>query len=485
MQKIRDDFIEKIRQKQPLNFETVSAEPEFIDIVDEALSNILLSRKYPHLKIPLAYVIRELISNAHKANLKRVYYRLNNLYINIPEDYAKGIKGFQETIDTDPYSIEGYLDDYKKFIKVVFDKYSGDEFVVYVINNSVITKEEAANINSKMNMYKQFSETGEQYWDEDHQGEGAGLGLFLTLQILKQISIKCSSLKVGVKEGKTFNRLSFNFSEVAPPPYNEFAKEILNQLDSLPKFPDNIRTLLKKLLNPEIAVMDVADEVQKDPSLSADVLKLVNSAQFALSRKIESIKEAVNYLGVKGLKGILYSYGAMSAMSERFGSIPEVWDHCYETAAFASKIAKFNNLKEKEDAVFTAGLLHDIGKIVLMSFDKEKAKGVEKICKQKGIEIPVVEEIMMGLSHAVIGGKVAEFWDFPEILINSIKYHHEPLMATDNKDVVYTIYLANHLSQNKNVEDYNFTSIETEIKNHFELKNAEDLKSFFTRIKAM
>ncbi len=481
----RENLLDKVKQKQVLLFEISCVEPKFLDKIDSALSNILLNRKYPHLKIPLSYVLREFITNANKANLKRVYFKQNDLYINLPEDYQKGSIGFKQTLHSDLNSLEIMLDDYQQYVKVMFKEYADDNFSVFVINSSTLTKEEINNINTKVQKYKNFKQNGEHYFGNENEetAEGAGLGLFLTFQILEQVGIKSSSLKIGTNEGRTIAKLSFKYSEVTPPPYSDFAKEILSQITTLPKFPANIKAILAKLLQPDVTVKDIANQVSSDPSLSADVLKLVNSAQFALTRKIESITEALNYLGIKGMKGILYSYGAMKILSQRFGTVEEIWKHSYETAAYAGKICKIANLKQNEDSIFTAGLLHDIGKIILMGIDKEKAKIIEDVCSKKGIELPIVEEIMMGLSHALIGGKIAEHWEFPKILVHAISYHHEPLMAKENTSVIYTVYLANHIALNKGLDDLNYSLIENEVKDFFELREPEDLKNLYHKIK--
>ena len=483
----RENILEEIKNKQIIRFETDSAYPDFIDKVDKTLTSILQVRKYPHLKIPLAYVFREFITNAEKANLKRIFFKLNDLYIDVPEDYNKGSIAFKQALQEDIESLRIRQRDYRKNIAVVFQKYSDDEFTAFIINNSVITSQEAAGINDKIKKYLVFKKMSEPYFGnaEEEASEGAGLGIYLTLQILDQVGINSTAIRIGAKDKQTISKISFKYSQVAPPPYNELAKEILKTLETLPKFPANIKSILTKLLDPDVSVMDVADQVQTDPSLSADVLKLVNSAQFALTRKIASIKEAVNFLGIKGLKGILYSYGSMQVLNDSFGTVAEVWDHSYEVGAYASKLSKIMNLKKEEETIFSAGLLHDIGKIVLMTFDKEKAKNIEKVCEQKGMELPILEEIMMGLSHAIIGGKIAEHWDFPQSLIDAITHHHEPLLSGENKEVIYTVYMANHFSNNKHIEDLNYNSLETEVKDFFQITNHEDLLNLFEKVKRL
>ena len=317
------------------------------------------------------------------------------------------------------------------------------------------------------------------------QTEGAGMGIFLSLKMMEQVGIPSNSYSIGVHKGFTVAKISFDYSKISPPPYSEVALEILNQLSSLPKFPENIKRLLAKLLEEDVKVDAIAADIQRDPTLAADILKLVNSAKFSLTRKISSLKEAVNLVGIKGLKNILYSYGAISVIDNRFGTVEEVWDHCYRVGQISTELSKIKKIETKDDVFFTAGLLHDLGKIVLMSFDKDTAKKIESVCRDKNIDIPIMEEIMMGLSHARIGGQIAEYWEFPKNLVDPITHHHDPAMTDDNFEVVYTVHLANYLEKARKDGIYTIFGIEEPVREFFAINSDQDMKDIASKLKSM
>lgn len=461
-------------ERKPISMQTHEADMEFIDKVDIILSQIFRKKNYQHLRTPLMFIFRELITNANKANMKRVFFKLNGLDINNPAEYEKGMQEFSEQVRNDNGKITSYLERYKVFVKVLFQEYADRQFTVYILNSGELLPREKERILEKI---KHFNDDADGA-DILDMTEGAGMGIMLSLKLMEQVGISSEALTLGVHKGMTVAKFSFDYTSIHAAPYNVIAEEILKIVNTLPKYPDNIKNLLAKLLQPDIKVQDVAEEISKDPSLSSDLLKLVNSAKFSLQRKIGSIKEAINFVGIKGLKNLLYSYGAMQAIDSRFGSVNQVWEHSYKTARVASLIAERFKLNKKDDESFTAGLLHDMGKIVLMSFDLNKAKSIDEVCRQRGIDLPVMEELIMGLSHAKIGGEIAKYWDFPSSLISAITYHHEPIMAETDHELVYTVNLANYIASVKNKSELNAYLIEPDVRDFFKINSTYDIVKF-------
>jgi putative nucleotidyltransferase with HDIG domain len=480
--KDKKSFIdESLKQKKPVTIEAVEADNEFVSSVDHAFSEILKIKNYRHLHSPLSFVLREFITNANKANLKRIYFNQNGYNIENQEEYQKGMESFSFEIRDNPEKYAKYLQPYKMFIKVIFQEYSSNIFSVYIINKALLTQQEEKRIKEKLGYYKEHL-TAHELLD---QTEGAGMGIFLSLKMMEQVGIPPNAYSIGMHKGFTVAKISFDYSKISPPPYTEVALEILNQLSSLPKFPDNIKKLLAKLLKEDVMLDAVAADIQKDPTLATDILKLVNSAKFSLTRKISSLKEAVNLVGIKGLKNILYSYGAISVIDNRFGTVEEVWNHCYRVGQISTELAKLKKIDTKDDVFFTAGLLHDLGKIVLMSFDKETAKKIESVCREKDIDIPIMEEIMMGLSHARIGGQIAEFWEFPKNLVDPITHHHDPAMTDDNYEVVYTVHVANYLEKASRDDIYTLFGIEEPARDFFGINSDDDIKALVSKLKSI
>ncbi len=482
---LTDDNVEKyIKEKKSFSIKNSVADDFFDYKVETYISFIFRLKRFQHLSTPVNFVVQELIANANKANLKRVFFQLNDYNIKDKNKYEDGVKHFTDFIKHGKKELQNKLPDLGLYVKVIFKKYHDNTFQIYIINNSLLTFEEKNRIKEKLSFYEHAKEEPQKSLKIMDETEGAGMGIFLSLKLLGKAGIDADCLSIGTHEDKTIAMLKFNYDQVKPPPYNIIAQEILKELETLPKYPENINSILKNLKNPDVTITEIANNITKDPALSADLLKLVNSAEFTITRKIASIREAINFVGLKGLKNLLYSYGAIKTINSRFGSIPEVWAHSHKTALYCSKIAKYFKLDKNTDEYFTAGLLHDIGKIVLMNFDEKRAAEIERICRRRGVDMPVMEEIIMGLSHARIGGKIAQFWDFPPSLVEAISYHHEPNVAKTNLPLVYTVYLSNILALTPK-DQLSIYEIEPIVAKHFLLNSTDDLVILIEKLESV
>jgi len=250
------------------------------------------------------------------------------------------------------------------------------------------------------------------------------------------------------------------------------SKAIVAEIDALPQFPENLVFLQKLISDPESEITDIARQISMDPSLTADLLKVVNSAQFMLPKRVDNIVEAVKLVGMRGLKNLLYSYGSMKILDrgQRW-----LWDHSYRTAFYAYNLAK--NFKKKDilDDAYVGGILHDMGKIIFSDVHPELLEKITNFCKARGIGKSFVEDLSAGLNHAEIGGMIAEKWNFPQSLIEAIKYHHLPTECSPEfVDVVNTVYLANALCSLEDKEIV-FEQLEPRVLEDFGIATEEQL----------
>ena len=132
---------------------------------------------------------------------------------------------------------------------------------------------------------------------------------------------------------------------------------------TLPQFPENVVFIQKLINDPESELTDIARQISMDPSLTADLLKVVNSAQFMLPKKVDNIVEAVKLVGLRGIRNMLFSYGTQKVLKTDQKSL---WDHSYRVAFYSYNLAKnFKRKKDLLDDAYVGGILHDIGKIGL------------------------------------------------------------------------------------------------------------------------
>ncbi|MDR0475920.1 MAG: HDOD domain-containing protein, partial [Treponema sp.] len=177
------------------------------------------------------------------------------------------------------------------------------------------------------------------------------------------------------------------------------------------------------------------------------LLKIVNSAQYMLAKKVDSISEAVKLVGMRGIKNLLFSYGTQKILGGDTGEKKALWEHSYKAAFYAFNLVK-NYKKDHNllDDAYVGGILHDMGKIIFASVHPELLDKIKVFCTDKGMPPSTFEDLTAGMNHAEIGSMVAEKWNFPEQLVHAIKFHHDPLSAApEERDLIYTVYLANML----------------------------------------
>ena len=219
----------------------------------------------------------------------------------------------------------------------------------------------------------------------------------------------------------------------------------MDNISSLPQFPENI-ILVQKLINdPKSEMSGIARQISMDPALTADLLKIVNSAQYMLAKKVDSIAEAVKMVGIRGIKNLLFSYGTQKILGDDSAYKKALWEHSYKAAFYAFNLVKnFRKDRNLLDDAYVGGILHDMGKIIFSNVHPELLKKINGFCADKGLPSSTFEDLSAGMNHSEIGALIAEKWNFPEGLVNSIRYHHDPDSGPrEYRDLIDTVYLAN------------------------------------------
>ncbi|MDR1893450.1 MAG: HDOD domain-containing protein [Spirochaetales bacterium] len=432
------------RNSVPLSIKTYTLPHETEDYIEEILRIYLDEFGQGELKDRLAYCIKELAVNAKKANTKRIYFIEKNLDINKKEDYEAGMKSFkQETLD----NIDFFLKKQQEaglYIKVVFQA-QGKQFSMSIRNNSLISRKEQMRIYDRIARSRAFNSMEEALTSVLDDSEGAGLGIVILVLMLKKIGLDEDAFDIDVDGTDTVAKITIPFDQVHQENLSVLSQTIVNSINKLPQFPENVVQLEKMINDPESEMNDIALKVSMDPSLTADLLKIVNSAQYMLPKKVDNVIEAVKMLGLKGLKNQLYTYGTQKILKT---AQRELWEHAYRVAFYSYNLAK--NFKRKRDLVddaYVGGILHDIGKIIFSDVHPNLLEKISNFSAGRGISRNLVEDFAAGLNHAEIGGMIAAKWNFPDSLVQAIKYHHDPEQAAEEyKDVVETVYLANCLA---------------------------------------
>ncbi|HRU28307.1 MAG TPA: HDOD domain-containing protein, partial [Treponema sp.] len=416
--------------------------------IEEVLEAFLKELGQEKLKDYLSYCLRELAVNAKKANTKRVYFQERGLDLNNPEDYKLGMANFkQDTMD----NIAHYLQLQKEkglYIKIILHV-KAQIINLEVRNNVAITKTELIRIHDKLARSRQYNSLEEALTQVLDDSEGAGLGLVILVLMLKKIGLDEDCFDIVASDTETIARISIPLDQTRVENLSILSQAIVDQITSLPQFPENIVMIQKLINDPKSEMADIARQISMDPAMTADLLKVVNSAQFMLSKKVDSISEAVKMVGIRGIKNMLYSYGTQKILGDDTTDKRILWDHSYKTAFYAYNLAKnFRKDRNLLDDVFVGGILHDMGKIIFANVHPDLLNKIKTFCVEKGIPASNFEDLSAGLNHAEIGALIAQKWNFPDNLVSAIRLHHDPNVApAEFKDLVETVYLANMLCE--------------------------------------
>ena len=428
----------------PLTITTFTLPREIEVYIEQVITVFLKQLEQEKLKDYVVYCVQELTVNAKKANTKRVYFTERGLELNNPSDYKEGMAHFKENTLS---NIAHYLQLQKEkglYIKVIL-QIKNNIIYVEVRNNVAITKTELIRIHDKLARSRKYNNLEDALAQVLDDSEGAGLGLVILVLMLKKMGLDEDCFDILGTEKETIARLIVPLEKTRMENLSALSATIVDSITSLPQFPENILLVQRLINDPKSEMTDIARQISMDPALTADLLKIVNSAHYMLSKKVDSINEAVKMVGMRGIKNLLYSYGTQKILGDDSQDKRALWEHSYKAAFFAYNLVKnFRKDRNLLDDVYVGGILHDMGKIIFSSVHPDLLNKIRSFCSDKGLPASTFEDFAAGMNHAEIGARIAEKWNFPEGLVACIRYHHDPEAAPkEYQDLVDTVYLSN------------------------------------------
>jgi len=446
---VDESLIKKaILSSLPLTITTYSFPHEMETYIGEVISVFLKLAGQEKLKDYVFYCVRELTTNAKKANTKRVYFLEQGLDISNPDDYKKGMKNFKKNTLN---NIEHFLRLQKEkglYIRLVM-QLRENIFKIEIHNNSVIIQTELIRIQKRLESSSGINDIKEAFAGVLDDSEGAGLGLVILVLMLRKLGLDENSFDIRCDNMETIARVIIPLEHIHFDNMSKLSEEIAQSIKSLPAFPENITEVQKLISAPDADMNAVAKRLSMDPALTADLLRVVNSAHYMLVKRIDNIMEAVRLVGIRGIKNLLYSYGTQKILGNETKEKKNLWEHSYKTAFYAYNLAKkFIKDPDLPDDAYVSGILHDMGKIIFSNVHPDLLNKIKNICLDRGIPVTVFEDISAGMNHAGIGALVAEKWNFPDNLVTAIRYHHDPAESPKEcRDLVDCVYLANMLCE--------------------------------------
>lgn len=205
-------------------------------------------------------------------------------------------------------------------------------------------------------------------------------------------------------------------------------EEILTLVRDVPPFPKVAQRVLELVENPVVTARQLAEVIQYDQAITANVLKICNASYFGLPRKVASLDEALVLIGHDALKDLMIASSSAQFYQGDVGvgymlEQGDLWRHSVATAIMAKLLVA--HIKDVDGATaFTAGLLHDIGKRFLSTFVAEEFKNIMGRVVRENIPFEQAEKDSLGATHAEIGALILKRWDFPLEMIMAVKQHH-------------------------------------------------------------
>ncbi len=230
---------------------------------------------------------------------------------------------------------------------------------------------------------------------------------------------------------------------------NKTVLDKIARIEHLPVLPDVYNRITAELAKGDPSPKVIGDIVTGDVGMSANILKLVNSAYFGLPRHIATPQQAVIVLGVGVIRSVILSlhiFKSFENRARRNFSLPMLWGHCMRVAAMARNMAKQEKLgKDDADHAYIAALLHDVGKLLLDAYCPEECTRVYDTVRRENRRVADVETEQLGLTHAAVGAYLLGLWGLPAPVVEAVARHHETTPGRGVLDPAEVVHFANLL----------------------------------------
>jgi putative nucleotidyltransferase with HDIG domain len=222
---------------------------------------------------------------------------------------------------------------------------------------------------------------------------------------------------------------------------------LVSQIGSLPTLPSILQKVTELVNNPKTSAIQLSRLILDDQALTARLLRLVNSPFYGFPRRISTVTEAVTILGFHAVRNLLVTATVVELLrgpeSKEF-SPAKLWEHAVGTAVAAGLLARYTRHEDREE-IFVAGLLHDVGKLVIYQFFPKEFVKALLLSRSEDVHLRVAEQRLLGFTHDQAGSLLAERWKLPVRLCEAVAFHHRPDLAQTAKREAAIIHLADLL----------------------------------------
>jgi putative nucleotidyltransferase with HDIG domain len=227
-------------------------------------------------------------------------------------------------------------------------------------------------------------------------------------------------------------------------------KKLVSQIGALPSLPEIYVELEEEIKSPSCSLKKVANIIEKDVSMCAKILQIVNSAFFGLRRTVSNPAQAAILLGIDTLQSLVFMAQVFSTVEEsaiKAFSLKSLWEHSLQVSTLAKKIVMAGKLGTAiEDEACKAGLFHDLGKLVIAMNMPDVYLKVVKYAAEKKVNISGAEKRILGIDHGKVGAYLLGLWGFTDPILEAVAFHHEPeLIEAVDLNMVTVVHVADSL----------------------------------------
>lgn len=218
--------------------------------------------------------------------------------------------------------------------------------------------------------------------------------------------------------------------------------------ENLPVLPQIVSQVLKLVDDPDASPKQLESIIERDPAITAKILRVANSSYYGLNQ-VNSIARAISVLGMNQIRSLVISVAYQQVIggrnqSQLFSKL-EFWKHSLATATAARILGKMRNPLKSEE-LYGAGMMHDVGLLVMDRFCPELLDQAIKYASDTGMKLHEAEQFLFGFDHAQVGGILADKWQLEGMMKAAIVYHHDPDMDDEFQDLTYFIVAANAMA---------------------------------------
>ncbi|MBR5401996.1 MAG: HDOD domain-containing protein [Treponema sp.] len=447
--------------------------------IQEVLMVFLSECHQEHMSDNLVFCLSELLTNAKKANTKRVYFKEQNLDINNEMDYHQGMVTFK---DDTLNNIEHYLKEQKRqglYVRFCLQLYDSG-VKIEIRNNSILTIFEQQRINEKLKMAKKYEDPKQVMSKVIDLTEGAGLGIIIMVLMLKKIGMTSDNFQIFSTDKETITQILLPLSPEIDKHMDLLYEEFAGDLDVVPVFEDSLQELAKIAKKNPNDSQPLIDYISNDAFLTSIILKDASENGACCSK----ITQAFDALGRDKILQVLSKDNSKLRLIKKQKEIQQFWKHESDVAFYAYNLAQnFSDAAVDKEEVYICGLLHDIECLCLKAASDEQKDKVKKLASTLDESGRLYELFINDFGHSRGCYMLVQKWGLPEKISQVILFHNNPSFTDEQfKPLVYIIYLADILQYYNNSQT-DFYQINKDVLKFFNIDSKAKLDYIVKQLK--